>query len=293
MNTYLYGYALNEGTALSNNELIYERLEPVEHPIKESLLTSEVVHSDETGLQVGGGTAKWLHTACNALFTYLFVSEKRGSKAHTAAVSILPFFTGWAIHDSYGFYFGYKKARHGLCGSHIRRELQGPIEQGKLWATGIKAFLLDLYARSEKGSKTVLDIGLEKKKWRKLCQDAIDFEELLLPLNSTIETEHKVKRGRKARGKALALLDRLLKHTDPVLAFAEFDFTNNQAERDIRPAKTKQKVAGCFRTMNGAQSYARIQGFISTCRKHKLNVFNEIRALCNTLLSHVAPFGAK
>ena len=114
-----------------------------------------------------------------------------------------------------------------------------------------------------------------------------------MPLNSTIETEHTVKRGRKARGKALALLDRLLKHTDPVLAFAEFDFTNNQAERDIRPAKTKQKVAGCFRTLKGTQSYARIQGFISSCCKHKLNVFNELRALCNTLLSHVAPFGAK
>ena len=298
----LYGYDLNESTAFSNNELTYERLEGVEHQIKESLLASEVVHSDETGLQVGGGKAKWLHTTCNALFTYLFVSENRGSKAHTAAVSILPFFTGWAIHDCYGFYFGYKKARHGLCGSHILRELQGQVEQGKLWATEIKTLLLDLYTRSEKGTKTVPDIALEKDKWRKLCQKAIDFEELLLPVLAvnTItpppETGDKVKKGRKARGKALALLDRLLKHIDPVLAFAEFEvvpFTNNQAERDIRPAKTKQKVAGCFRTMKGAQSYARIQGFISTCRKHKLNVFNELRAVCSTHLSYVAPFGAK
>ena len=292
----LYGYDLNEATALSNNVLAYEFLEPVEHQIKASLLTSEVVHSDETGLQVGGGKAKWLHTACNALFTYLFVSEKRGSKAHTAAVSILPFFTGWAIHDCYGFYFGYKKARHGLCGAHILRELQGQIEQGKLWATEIKAFLLDLYTRSEKGTKTVPHIALEKDKWRELCQKAIDFEELLLPVTPPPETGEKVKRGRKTRGKPLALLDRLFKHTDPVLAFAEFEvvpFTNNQAERDIRPAKTKQKIAGCFRTMKGAQTYARIQGFISTCRKHKLNVFNELRAVCSTHLSYVAPFSAK
>lgn len=291
----LYGYDLNEATAVSNNTLTYERLEPVENHIKACLLASAVVHSDETGLQVGGGKPKWLHTACNTLFTYLFVSEKRGSKAHTAAVSILPFFTGWAIHDSYGFYFGYHNARHGLCGSHILRELQGQIEQGKLWAIGIRTLLLDLYTRSEKGLKTVPDIALEKDKWRKLCQEAINFEELLLPIIPPTQTGDKVKRGRKTRGKALALLDRLLKHTDLVLAFAEFEvvpFTNNQAERDIRPAKTKQKVAGCFRTMNGAYAYARIQGFISTCRKHKINVFNELRKICSPSF-YDAPFGAK
>ena len=108
--------------------------------------------------------------------------------------------------------------------------------------------------------------------------------------------DNKHKRGRKSTGKALNLLDRLLKHTDAVLAFAEFDavpFTNNQAERDIRPAKTKQKIAGCFRTLKGANSYARIQGFISTCRKHNLNVFNELRDVCKTNLFYSAPWGAK
>ena len=108
--------------------------------------------------------------------------------------------------------------------------------------------------------------------------------------------DNKKKRGRKPRGKALSLLDRLLDEADAVLAFAEFEvvpFTNNQAERDIRPAKTKQKIAGCFRTMKGANTYARIQGFISTCRKHKINVFNELRALCSTNVIYVAPFGAK
>lgn len=298
----LFGYDLNEATAVSNNELIYEGLQAVETQIKTALLESEVIHNDETGIQVGGGKPKWLHTACNSLFTYLFVSEKRGSKAHTPALSILARFTGWAIHDCYGFYFGYKNCRHGLCGAHILRELQGQIEQGKLWATELKALLLDLYIRSEKGLKTVPQITIEKEKWRKLCQQAIEIEELLLPKTPLPQAdeedskETKKKKGRKARGKALALVDRLLKQTDAVLAFAEYEvvpFTNNQAERDIRPAKTKQKVAGCFRTMNGAQAYARIQGFISTCRKHKINVFNELRAVCSSPISYVVPFGAK
>ena len=97
------------------------------------------------------------------------------------------------------------------------------------------------------------------------------------------------------RGKALSLLDRLVKHSDALLAFAEFEavpFSNNQAERDTRPAKIKQKVAGCFRTAQGANRYARIQGFISTCRKHQVNVFKELRAVCTTSHVYVAPFGS-
>ena len=288
----LFGYDLNESTAVSNNEVAYDRLEPAENQVKEALAQSDLVHFDETGVQVGGGKPKWLHTACNTLFTHLFVSEKRGSGAHSAAVSFLSMFTGWAIHDCYSFYFTYKNCRHGLCGSHFLRELEAQIEQGKLWAGELKVFLLDLYKLSEKGTKTVPEIALEKQKWLELCQKAIQIEELILPI--TAPSEGKKKRGRKTRGKALALLDRLLKHSDAVLAFAEYDivpFTNNQAERDIRPVKTKQKVAGCFRTMNGAQSYARIQGFISTCRKHQLNVFNELRAAISTENLYVAPFG--
>lgn len=88
------------------------------------------------------------------------------------------------------------------------------------------------------------------------------------------------KRGRSKRTKGRNLLERLQKYKPAVLAFAfnpQVPFTNNQAERDIRPIKVKQKISGCFRTFMGAEHYARIAGFISTTRKHKLNVFKELR----------------
>ena len=245
-----------------------------------------------------------MHTACNALYTFLFIHEKRGKKAHQDGTSILPTFENWAIHDCFATYFTYLQAKHGLCNAHLLRELQFQKDNAKLWAAQIHEFLIDLYIRTQKGTIPIENIQLEKEKWQKLCTQAINAEEIILttcstrPINqddSLRDTQNTTKkRGRKPRGKALTLLDRLLKHTDSILAFAEFQavpFTNNQAERDIRPIKTKLKISGCFRTADGAKRYARIQSFISTCRKNNINVFEQLKLLAFQQISYKAPFG--
>lgn len=56
-----------------------------------------------------------------------------------------------------------------------------------------------------------------------------------------------------------------------------FSESVNQAERDIRMMKCKQKISGGFRTVKGAEIFARICGFISTARKQRLNIFESIQ----------------
>ena len=51
---------------------------------------------------------------------------------------------------------------------------------------------------------------------------------------------------------------------------------NNQAERDLRPAKTKQKVSGCFRTVVGSEGFGVIRSFLSTAKKQSVTVFKAI-----------------
>jgi len=269
--TDLFGYNLNESTQVDANYRCYEALAESELRIMEELLSSAVNSFDETGLRVAS-KLHWLHNCSNDKFTYLFVHPKRGRKALDDDPSLIPRYGGWAVHDCWPSYFHYDGCRHAVCGAHLLRELQALVEQDSRWADRMRDLLLYAYAKSDEGRGVVPDFKLIDRRYDHLCKMA-DREE------PPPEYRHKNKRPKKTKGRNL--LERLIDHKDAVLAFAQYPevpFTNNQAERDVRPAKIKQKMAGCFRTLRGAQVYARIQSFISTTRKHQLNVFNELVA---------------
>jgi transposase len=274
--TELFGYKINESTIVNNTISCYEQLEVTENLIKDKLLANKVGHSDETGVRVSG-KLHWLHVFSNLFYTYLFVHPKRGKEALNDKVSILPSYSlkgGWVVHDCWSSYFSFKGIKHALCGAHILRELYALDENGTVWAKWFKRYLLTLLHLTEKNggvlTKEQQDKALEL--FKKICTNANQIE----PLPERI----KGKRGKPKATKGRNLLNRLIKYQDGVIAFAfhkEVPFTNNLAERDLRPIKTKQKVAGCFRTLDGAQRHARIYGFISSVRKNQLNIFKELK----------------
>jgi len=268
----LFGYAINESTVYSASQQCYKKLEETEEVIKSKVAGSDVAHADETGLRVAG-KLHWLHTATSKLYTYLFIHEKRGSLALNSEKSILDRIRGWLVHDCWSSYFGFRKMRHAICGAHILRELEGLIENERSkWARVFQTFLLYVY-----------EMPFEERVKRRRQIEA--RYTLMCGVGEKAEPPpYKTpgKRGKYKRTKGRNLVERLIREKDAVLAFAfneEVPFTNNLAERDIRPAKVKQKVSNCFRTFSGAEIYARIAGFVSTARKNNRNVFSE---LCTT-----------
>jgi transposase len=264
----LFGYAVNESTIWAANVNLYAELDPVETTIKEALQGSSLIHVDETGLRVKG-KLNWLHVACNQALTYLFVHLRRGKAAIDSDQSVLAAFSGWLIHDCWRSYFGLSKARHGLCGAHLIRELQALLEQGSQWASLMQIFLLDAYKSSRDGPIDLDQQAHWQRRYRLICGQGLEEEPACQAR----------RRGRPKQSKGRNLLNRLLEHESAVLAFAfevGVPFTNNQAERDLRPAKVKQKVSNCFRTESGAAHYARIAGFVSTMRKNKQDVLAQL-----------------
>jgi transposase len=104
------------------------------------------------------------------------------------------------------------------------------------------------------------------------------------------------KRGRLKRTKSRSLLERLRQYEDDVLRFMEVPevpFTNNQGENDIRMTKVQQKISGCFRSMEGAEIFCLIRGYLSTCRKHQLSASDALRALYDGKLPNLFSEGAE
>jgi transposase len=70
---------------------------------------------------------------------------------------------------------------------------------------------------------------------------------------------------------ARTLIRRFRQHEAMILRFCSdlrVPFTNNVAERDVRPAKVQQRASGgCWRTLEGLIQFAIVQSYLSTARK--------------------------
>jgi transposase len=267
----LYGYELNEATTQKMVNRSAEKMPIAE--IKAALIESPVVNFDETGMREGG-KLKWLHTASSSLLTYQFVHQKRGGDAMKSAESMLSSFGGIAVHDCWGSYFGFAGMKHAICNAHIMRELTGIIETSESkWGSQMKELLLEMYEKSEKGKAIIEEIDEYEKSYQAIIEVGEQEEAPPKKVNG---------RGKWKRTKGRNLLERMSKYREAVLLFGKLEevpFTNNQAERDIRPVKVKQKVSGGFRSERGSRSYSQIYSFLSTMRKMKRQVFQELRSV--------------
>ncbi|WP_143249367.1 IS66 family transposase [Anaerostipes sp. 494a] len=246
--------------------------------IKQKMQASALGHFDETGTRVDK-KLWWVHNASNCDYTYLDISPKRGFKGMEQC-GVLTEFHGIAMHDCWASYWNYPEVTHAVCCAHLLRELTGITENHpeQKWASAF----IDLLLEMKKVKDKAVAKGNESlsyyysHKFDKQYDELIEQARKENPLPETTEK----KRGRKKKGKILALVERLANYKASVCLFIknfEVPFDNNQAERDIRMIKVKTKVSGCFRTEEGARDYLKIMSYIGTAHKQGYNAYEAIK----------------
>lgn len=273
----LFGIPISQGTLRNIQHRFFQKIEEPVEAIKQQILNSKTVNVDETGFYAEGDR-HWLHVASTDLLTYYYCHKKRGKEAMDEA-GILPDFEGNLIHDFWKSYYGYEKCNHGLCNAHHLRDLQGVIDRyAYQWAVQMKACLLTAKEIVDRAKEE----GLSELSAQTIESIVVVYKGILdrgseeMPPPPAKEPGAK---GPQKKDKAWNLLNRFLQRPEEVLGFIydfEIPFDNNQAERDVRMTKVKQKISGTFRDFEMAQAFCATRSYISTAIKQNLNVLEVI-----------------
>lgn len=294
----LYGQSISESTIVEACNQMSQQVEPVVEAIKAELKeTTGTSHFDETGGRING-KLWWFHVVCTALLTFYAIHSKRGSKALNE-IDIFPGFKGTAVHDAYCSYFQYDTVKNALCNAHHLRDLVFIEEQyHQAWASDMKKLLLEIKKTVEASPPEQMSLRPDQIVEFETRYDAII--EAGLQANPRVAPDATLprKRGKTKQHPARNLAEHLKIRKRETLAFMvdfKVPFDNNQAERDLRMVKLKQKVSGCFRSEDGAKVFCNIRSYISTSRKNSQKVLSVLQlALTGTpyvppaLLHHFA-----
>lgn len=273
----LAGITISPGSLYRAVESAAARLQAPVAAIREALVGAPLAHADETGVRVGGAL-QWLHVLSTSALTAYFPHPKRGGEA-IEAFGLLRRFAGVLVHDHWKPYAALP-CQHAYCNAHHLRELIAiaeTIPSQRPWAEDMIALLCEantLTSEARAAGFAALPAPL--------VRDIQTRYDAILDIAKTRNPAREPKPGSRRRVRqspAHNLVKRLSANRDAVLRFVtdlRVPFDNNQAERDVRMPKLKQKVSGCFRSHQGIAHFADIRSYLSTLRKHSADIFKSL-----------------
>jgi transposase len=257
-------------------------LAEVDQRIRGLITLAYAVCADETPLRVGPKkpkpgrkkAEKYLLVACTELYTHYLLGDR---DLDTFKAFVLAELTeSVLVHDRYQNYDSAEFAGlvHQLCCAHLLRDLDdaAQVYPDQLWPTQIARALRELIDQANlarEARRDTIDDAV-KNKLITLFKDGV-----LVGLSDT--TSHGDRPGER---KARLLLQVLRDREADVLRFAHdlnVPATSNQAERDLRPSKTQQKISGRLTSEQRTKDRYRIRGYLSTAAKHGGNIMTALR----------------
>jgi hypothetical protein len=254
--------------------------------LKSEVLRADVLHVDETPLkssqtygEEGGEPVLktkerttfnvYVRTHSTEAAVLMTLNPQKNDKG-IEKDGILTRFKGILSHDhdkkfyKYGF-------NHATCGAHLLRNLKGLAESCKIeWADKFRKFYSELndYKKETETCLPEKFAEFEQKYDEMLEIGKLDLAKMKPKRFDTNELRKMLKRLEDYKGAYLLFLR---DYAAP--------FTNNQAERDLRSLKTKQKVSGCFRSYAGAETFVRLKSYILTVKRNLRRLLDSIAEL--------------
>jgi transposase len=245
--------------------------------VQQLLRSVGVLHADETPARADGGL-EYVHIAATEWLTALHTGGRTKIDIDNGAV--LPGYTGVVVRDGYAGYTHLTDALHAWCAAHLLRDLAAfhradPDKQG--WAKAMADLLIDAHHHAQAARAT----GVEHLDEQTLT----DLRRRYLGAYTAGIRDNQNRSGPLARDAAV-LARRFRDHQDMILRFVgdlAVPFTNNQAERDLRPVKIQQRTSGgTWRTLTGLADFAVVQSYLSTARKWGIASIDALTRLFTT-----------
>ena len=245
--------------------------------VRELLKTAPAVHADETPARAAGGT-RYVHLACTRYLTCMHTGDR--SAGAIDAGGVLPGYSGVIVRDGYAGYGHLTDALHAWCGVHLLRDLKGlyDFEPGKQdWAAQMAGLLVearDAASAARRAGQSALGTAV--------LEDLVTRYRELAAAGLAANLYRRTATAKDAR----RLARRFLGFEDMILRFAtrpDLDiFSNNEAERTIRPVKVQQRTSGgSWRTLDGLADFALVQSYLSTAAKWGISKLDALRDLFN------------
>lgn len=255
-------------------------LAPIYQELHRELLKRDILHGDETTLQVlkePGKSAQsksymWLYRTGGDAEHPIVLYDYRPDRKAKNAEEFLEGFSGYLHADGYQ---GYHKLRQDIrvvgCWAHARRKFDEAVkslpqkEQAGCTALEGQAFCTKLFAIEAE----IQDLSLEEK--RKQRQGRA--KPVLDALFSWAKEKQKVTPPKSALGKALHYLKEQRPYLVRYLEDGRLEISNNRAERSIKPFVMGRKNWLFANTPAGARASAVIYSLMETAKETGLDPY--------------------
>jgi transposase len=252
---------------------------PANRLIRSLVILSDAVCCDETPLRAGPGPSwrkQHLLVASTPALTYYATGDR---SAAAFARFVLPDLAGTVVRDRYHVYDhpSLGKLTHQLCCAHLLRDLEDAAQTypASAWPAQAAAALRQLIGAANRARGP----GLAAVPEAAAAPLAAAFRGAV---TAGLAEMAAMPRGirKNYRQPCQRLLEDLRDREADVLRFSadlRIPPTSNQAERDLRPAKTQDKISGRLRSEHATRCRYAIRGYISTAAKHRTDVLTALR----------------